>query len=301
LASRTEGWPAGVQMAALALGRRPDPASLIASFSGSHRFVVDFLTSEVLRGQPPAVRRFLEETSLLDRLTADLCAAVTDRADSQRLLEEIERQNLFLEPLDDRRGWWRYHRLFADALRARLETTEPERANAIHRRASQWFRREGIADQAIAHALAATDFDAAAEVVEAYVDELFLRSERATLERWLSRFPPAVVHARPRLLLARARLALQRGDPSAATPWRDRGRIRWLHPVGRAGPQHHRQPPGGTGAEPCDRHRVLRRPPPDPRPPRHRRFAGPRRRGDTGRHRPGPHGRRRVAGGASRR
>lgn len=222
LASRTEGWPAGVQMAALALGRRPDPASLIASFSGSHRFVVDFLTSEVLRGQPPAVRRFLEETSLLDRLTADLCAAVTDRADSQRLLEEIERQNLFLEPLDDRRGWWRYHRLFADALRARLETTEPERANAIHRRASQWFRREGIADQAIAHALAATDFDAAAEVVEAYVDELFLRSERATLERWLSRFPPAVVHARPRLLLARARLALQRGDPSAATPWLDR-------------------------------------------------------------------------------
>jgi LuxR family maltose regulon positive regulatory protein len=222
LADRTEGWPAGIHLAALTLDGHRDPAAVISSFSGSHRYVVDFLANEVLAHQTPVVRRFLEETSLLDRLTAGLCAAVTGREDSQSLLEEIERSNLFLEPLDDRREWWRYHRLFAHALRDRIENGDPERASEIHRRAARWHREKGLADEAIAHALAAGEIDWAAKVVEEHVDELFLVSERSTLERWLRLFSNPVREKRPRMLLAQARLALQQGNPASAAAWLDK-------------------------------------------------------------------------------
>ncbi|MFI7068151.1 hypothetical protein ACIBL3_44690 [Kribbella sp. NPDC050124] len=117
MATQTEGWAAGLQLAALSLQRHPDAAGLAATFSGSHRYVLDYLTSEVLELQPEPVRTFLLETSVLERLCGALCDAVTGRSDGQVMLETIERANLFLVPLDEVRGWWRYHHLFADLLR----------------------------------------------------------------------------------------------------------------------------------------------------------------------------------------
>ena len=128
LTVRTEGWAAGLQLAALSLQDQSDVAAFVATFSGSHRYVLDYLTEEVLERQPEPVRVFLLETSVLDRLSGPLCDAVTGSTDSQAMLETIEKANLFLVPLDEVRGWWRYHQLFADLLRARLHQRQPERA-----------------------------------------------------------------------------------------------------------------------------------------------------------------------------
>ena len=125
LTARTEGWAAGLQLAALSLRGRTDAAGFVAAFSGSHRFVLDYLADEVLDGQPGQVRAFLLETSVLERLSGELCDAVTGRSGSQAMLHDIERAGLFLVPLDEVRGWWRYHHLFADLLRARLEQSSP--------------------------------------------------------------------------------------------------------------------------------------------------------------------------------
>jgi LuxR family transcriptional regulator, maltose regulon positive regulatory protein len=127
LEERTEGWVAGLQLAGLSLQSQPDVAAFVQTFSGSHRFVLDYLSEEVLDRQPPQLRQFLLETSILNRLSGPLADATTGRDDSQSLLEQIERANLFLTALDDVRGWWRYHHLFADLLRARLEHDEPQR------------------------------------------------------------------------------------------------------------------------------------------------------------------------------
>ena len=131
LATRTEGWVAGLQLAALSLRGRPDIAAFVEAFSGSHRYVLDYLSEEVLNGQPDRERTFLLETSVLDRLSGDLCDAVTGRTDGQAMLEAVERANLFLMPLDEVRGWWRYHHLFADLLRARLQQEQPGRLRAF--------------------------------------------------------------------------------------------------------------------------------------------------------------------------
>src|SRR5215216_3295629 len=211
LADRTEGWVAGLQLAALSLQGRINPAAFIDGFSGSHRYVLDYLTEEVLDGQPDHLVRFLLETSILERLCGPLCDAVTGRADSQALLEQVERANLFLVPLDEVRGWWRYHHLFADLLRARLATEQPERVPELHRAAAAWSEAHGLADDAVRHALAAGDADWAAWLVERHADAVLLRSERTTLDRWLAALPAGVVAARPRLLLARALSALVGG------------------------------------------------------------------------------------------
>jgi LuxR family transcriptional regulator, maltose regulon positive regulatory protein len=211
LTERTEGWVAGLQLAGLSLRDQPDVARFVASFSGSHRYVLDFLAEEVLERQPAEVRRFLLETSVLERLSGPLCDAVCGRADSQQLLERIERANLFLIPLDEVRGWWRYHHLFADLLRARLAQQEPERVVELHRAAAGWSEAHGLADDAVHHALAAGEAGWAARLVERHADALLLRSERATLARWLAELPAEVVAGRPRLLLARALSALVGG------------------------------------------------------------------------------------------
>ena len=130
LATRTEGWAAGLQLAALSLRGQPDAAGFTAAFTGSHRFILDFLAEEVLEHQSEQVRTFLLETSVLERLSGDLCDAVTGRTGSQALLEQVERAGLFLVPLDEVRGWWRYHHLFADLLRARLQQEQPGRVGA---------------------------------------------------------------------------------------------------------------------------------------------------------------------------
>ena len=137
LATRTEGWAAGLQLAALSLQGRADVAGFVAEFSGSHRFVLDYLAEEVLERQPRSVRTFLLETSVLDRLSGPLCDAVTGRRRrASAMLESLERANLFLVPLDDGRGWWRYHHLFADLLRARLQRQHPARVPELHRAAA---------------------------------------------------------------------------------------------------------------------------------------------------------------------
>jgi LuxR family maltose regulon positive regulatory protein len=215
LVARTEGWAAGLQLAALSLPAQPDVAGFVESFSGSHRYVLDYLSEEVLDQQPEAVRAFLLETSALDRLSGPLCDAVTGRTDGQAMLEAIERANLFLVPLDEVRGWWRYHHLFADLLRARLHQQQPERARELHRNAASWHEEHGQADDAIRHALAAHDTTKAARLVEEHIEALYVSSEEATAQRWLAALPPELVDSRPRLLLAQVRAALLSGDVQA--------------------------------------------------------------------------------------
>src|SRR5499427_88277 len=209
LVARTEGWAAGLQLAGLSLRGQADPAGFVAAFSGSHRFVLDYLADEVLAGQPGPVRGFLLETSVLERLTGELCDAVTGRAGSQAMLEQVERAGLFLVPLDEVRGWWRYHHLFADLLRARLQAEQPGRALALHRAAAAWSEEHDLADDAVRHALATADAAWAAQLVERHVETLLGRSERVTLRRWLSALPAESVRGRPRLCLAQAYGAAQ--------------------------------------------------------------------------------------------
>jgi len=221
LTARTEGWAAGLRLAALSLRGRTDVAGFVAAFSGSHRFVLDYLADEVLDGQPGPVRSFLLETSVLERLSGELCDAVTGRSGSQAMLHHIERAGLFLVPLDEVRGWWRYHHLFADLLRSRLEQEQPGRAQELHRAAAAWSDEHDLGDDAVRHALAAGDAAWAARLVERYVGALLRRSEGATLRRWLSTLPAEVLRARPRLCLAQGFNAVVSGQVEAIEPLLD--------------------------------------------------------------------------------
>ena len=219
LVARTEGWAAGLQLAALSLRGRSDIAGFVAAFSGSHRYILDYLTGEVLDGQPEQVRDFLLETSVLERLSGGLCDAVTGRDDGQAMLEQVEQAGLFLMPLDEVRGWWRYHRLFADLLRARLQQQRPGRVAVLHRAAAAWYEEHGLADDAVRHALAAGDTAWAARLIEQHFDAtLYLRSEGATAQRWLAALPAELVQTRPRLLLAQVLLAATLGRAEAMEP-----------------------------------------------------------------------------------
>ena len=218
LAARTEGWAAGLQLAALSLQGQADPTGFVAAFSGSHRYVLDYLTDEVLEGQTGQVREFLLETSVLDRLSGGLCDAVTGRTGGQAMLEQVERANLFLVPLDEVRGWWRYHHLFADLLRARLQQQQPGLVAGLHHNAAAWYEEHGLADDAVRHALAAGDTTWAARLIERHFDETFWPGERATVQRWLTALPAELAGSRPRLGLLRAILALAGGDAEGAGP-----------------------------------------------------------------------------------
>ena len=169
VAARTEGWAAGLQLAALSLRGQEDAASFLAAFTGSHRYVLDYLAEEVLEHQDEQVRAFLLETSVLDRLSGELCDAVTGRVGGQAMLEQVERAGLFLVPLDEVRGWWRYHHLFADLLRARLNQ-QPGMAAQLHRNAAGWCQEHGLADEAIRHAVAAGEMTWAARLIEQHFD-----------------------------------------------------------------------------------------------------------------------------------
>ena len=185
----------------------------MAAFTGSHRYVLDYLAGEVLERQSGQVRTFLLETSVLERLSGPLCDAVTGRAGSQALLEQVERAGLFLVPLDEVRGWWRYHHLFADLLRARLQAEQPGRVAQLHRNAAAWCQEHGLADDAIRHAVAAGEITWAAGLVEQHFDAvLYLHGEGATIQRWISALPGELVRSRPRLLLAQSFLASYSGQ-----------------------------------------------------------------------------------------
>ena len=219
LVARTEGWAAGLQLAALSLQGRSDVDGFVAAFSGSHRYILDYLTGEVLDGQPEQVCEFLLETSVLDRLSGGLCDAVTGRDDSQAMLEQVEQAGLFLMPLDEVRGWWRYHRLFADLLRVRLQQERPGRVAVLHRAAAAWHRKHGLTDDAIGHALAAGDTASAARLIEQHFDAiLYLSSEGETAQRWLAALPAELVQTRPRLLLAQVLLAATLGRAEEMEP-----------------------------------------------------------------------------------
>jgi LuxR family transcriptional regulator, maltose regulon positive regulatory protein len=222
LAARTEGWAAGLQLAALSLRGQADVAGFVTAFTGSHRHILDYLTEEVLERQGEQVRTFLLETSVLERLSGALCDAVVGRGGSQALLEQVERAGLFLVPLDEVRGWWRYHHLFADLLRARLQQEQSGRVAQLHRNAAAWYEENGLADDAVRHAAAAGDLIWAARIIERHFDEsYFLRGEAATIHRWLSVLPGDVVRSRPRLLLAQALMAATSGQAEAVEPLLD--------------------------------------------------------------------------------
>ena len=216
LTKRTEGWAVGLHLAALSLRGHPDAAGFVEAFSGSHRYVLDYLAGEVLEQQPEHVRAFLLETSVLDRLSGELCEAVTGRTDSQAMLEAIERAGLFLMPLDQVRVWWRYHQLFADLLRARLRQEQPGKLPGLHRSAAAWCEAHGLVDEAIQHAVADGDAVWAARLIERHFDALLRRG--ATVDRWMAALPEELLRSRPRLRLIQAISAVMAGRVDEAVP-----------------------------------------------------------------------------------
>lgn len=211
LEERTEGWVTGLQLAALSLHGASDPEGFIQRFTGSHRYILDYLTEEVLEQQPDDVRDFLLETSVLEQLSGPLCDVLTNRNNSQEMLEQLDQANLFLQPLDEDRHWYRYHKLFADLLLARLQATAPERVSKLHYKAAAWCEEHGLIGNAVQHTLAASETAWAARMVEQHVEEIIRRGEGETLRGWLAALSPEVVRSRPRLALAQAIAALNAG------------------------------------------------------------------------------------------
>ncbi|MCB0122116.1 MAG: tetratricopeptide repeat protein, partial [Caldilineaceae bacterium] len=209
---RTEGWIAGLQMAALSMAGRADTAQFIQAFAGSHRFVLDYLAEEVLQRQPDHIRRFLLQTAILDQLSGPLCDAITGQADGQAMLEELERGNLFVVPLDDQRQWYRYHHLFADVLQARLMAEQPERVSSLHRRASEWYEQNALPAAAIRHAFAAEDFVRAAALVEMAWPAIFKGFHPTTWLGWVQALPADLVRTRPVLSVGCAWTLLDNGE-----------------------------------------------------------------------------------------
>jgi LuxR family maltose regulon positive regulatory protein len=212
LDGRTEGWIAALQLAALSLQGRDDAGRFIAGFAGDDRYIVDYLAEEVLQRQPEAVQQFLLQTSVLDRLCGPLCDAVTAREGGKAKLAELERGNLFLVPLDDRRQWYRYHQLFADVLQARLLDEQPDDVPELYRRASAWYERNGEPSEAIRHALAAEDFERAADLVEMAIPAMRRSRQETAVRRWLEALPEAVIRVRPVLCIGFAGVLLVCGD-----------------------------------------------------------------------------------------
>lgn len=218
--TRTEGWVAGLQMAALALRGQHDPTRFIASFTGSHHFVMDYLIGEVLQKQSQDVQTFLLQTSALERLNGALCDAVTERTDSQAILEKLDASNLFVVPLDTERRWYRYHHLLAELLRNRLTRTHPDQIVQLHRRASDWFARNDLPHEAITHALAMRDWTRAAEIIERFpADELMIRGELSALLGWLEAFPAEIRLARLKLGLVYAWALTMANQLDRAEQW----------------------------------------------------------------------------------
>src|SRR5215207_9754920 len=197
----TEGWIAALQLAALSMRDREDVSAFVEAFSGSNRHVLDFLAEEVLERQPEGVREFLLNTSVLERMSAPLCDALTSRDDGQQMLERMEHDNLFVIALDDERRWYRYHHLFADFLRSRLQRGQPERMRELHRRAAEWYEQNGWTSEAVRHELAAQEHDRAAALVEQVARKMWNRGEVMTLLGWLEALPEEVMRRRPQLLL----------------------------------------------------------------------------------------------------
>jgi LuxR family transcriptional regulator, maltose regulon positive regulatory protein len=178
---RTEGWIAGLQLTALSLQRQGDPSAFLQHLRGSHRFLLDYVQAEILQHQSLRMQRFLLQTAILTRMNAALCEAVTGEPASQELLEDAERSNLFLVPLDEERQWYRFHELFREALFARLRASQPEQIPLLHRRAASWYEAQGFLQEAITHALEADDAAYAADLIERVILPQSWRNEFPTL------------------------------------------------------------------------------------------------------------------------
>ena len=225
LEARTEGWIAGLRLAALALQSRrltdrpQDIERLVSAFAGDDRYVLDYLTAEVLAALPADIQRFLLQTSILKQLSGPLCQAVSGQADSQLILERLERENLFVIALDHKRAWYRYHRLFADFLQFRLQHTEADAIVELNDRASAWCEANGMIWEAIDYALAAQNYDRAASLIEQHFMTIFRRSEIAALLGWLQSIPTELIEARPVMALVYAGTMLFRSQFDLALPW----------------------------------------------------------------------------------
>jgi len=212
LETRTEGWIAGLQLAALSMRGREDVPGFIRAFAGDNRYILDYLVEEVLQRQPERVRSSLLQTSIIDRLSGPLCDAVTGQEEGNARLEALERGNFFVVPLDDKRHWYRYHHLFADVLFAHLMAEQPAQISTLHRRASEWYEHNGSVADAIRHALSARDFERAADLVELAVPAIRRSRQEATLLGWLQALPDEVLHVRPVLSAVYAGALLQGGE-----------------------------------------------------------------------------------------
>jgi LuxR family maltose regulon positive regulatory protein len=212
LEARTEGWIAGLQLAALSMQGHQDVPGFIRAFAGDHRYILDYLVEEVLQRQPEHIRSFLLQTSILDRLHGSLCDAVTGQADGIARLHALERGNFFVVPLDDTRQWYRYHHLFAEVLSAHLRAEQPDLVATLHRRASAWYEQQGSSADAIRHALAAEDFARAADLLELAVPAMRSSRQEATVLSWLRALPDEVLHVRPVLSVAYAWSLLAVGE-----------------------------------------------------------------------------------------
>jgi LuxR family transcriptional regulator, maltose regulon positive regulatory protein len=204
LQRRTEGWPAGLYLAFLSVRGVSDPTAALVEFGGSSRHVVDYLTEVVLQSETEEHRSFLLETSILERMCASLCDSVTGRDDSARILAEIERANLFLVPLDERRKWSRYHHLFGELLCDELRRRDTDRERELHRRACAWFASEGFVDEAIQHAIAGGDLDVAATLIATHWLAYIYGGRLATVTGWLEPFPRDFVGSDARLCMVEA-------------------------------------------------------------------------------------------------
>ena len=219
LGKRTEGWIAGLQLAALSMRGREDVSGFIAALRGTNRYVLDYLAEEVLQRQADDVQSFLLQTSILGRLSGSLCDAVVASTGSQAMLLRLEQANLFLVSLDDERRWYRYHHLFAEVLRSHLQQAHPEWVPELHRRAGAWYSGHGMPAEAIDHLLAGEDFTGAADLIERAGMAALKRSEMTTLRRWLEALPEAHVRVRPRLCLFYASALIGEAQFDAAEEW----------------------------------------------------------------------------------
>ncbi|MCB0033802.1 MAG: tetratricopeptide repeat protein, partial [Anaerolineales bacterium] len=229
LEERTEGWVAGLQMVALSLQNRAEHEleQFVHNFTGSHRFVLDYLVEETLQQQPEHIRLFLLSTAILNRLCGPLCAAVTEQTESQAILESLERNNLFVVPLDDHRQWYRYHHLFTDVLRVYGRTHLSAQVTELHRRASQWYAQQGSSAEAIRHALVAPDFGLAADLIELAWRSMDRSFQEATWLGWVEALPDEMIRVRPVLSTGYAWALLDTNQFAAAEP-RLRDAEQWL-------------------------------------------------------------------------
>lgn len=222
LERRTEGWIAGLQLAALSMQGCADLKGFVQAFTGSSRYVLDYLIEEVYERQSAEMRDFLVRTSILDQLSGPLCDAVVERAGSQALLEALEQANMFIIPLDQSREWYRYHRLFVELLRHRLDRLEDTPRASLHQRASQWYERSGLMAEAIHHALSAENWDRAAELLHQTTADMLKRGEVATLVGWYHRMPRQVLMSTPQLCYEYCWALLLTGQFDTAKPLLDR-------------------------------------------------------------------------------